>query len=49
MKIENFKVEDLYDPKTNIKMDAIFKQSMDEFMYENGVYKWRNQKEGRWF
>lgn len=39
MKIENFKVENLYDPETNIKMGCWYLNNlMQEFMYEDGVY-----------
>lgn len=39
MKIENFKVENLYDPETNIKMGCWYLNNlMKEFMYEDGVY-----------
>ena len=39
MKIENFKIENLYDPKTNIKMGCWYLNNlMEEFMYEDGVY-----------
>jgi soluble lytic murein transglycosylase len=48
MKIENFKVEDLYDPKTNIKMGCWYLNNlMDEFMYENGVYISEEESERR--
>ena len=39
MKIENFKIENLYDPETNIKMGCWYLNNlMEEFMYEEGVY-----------
>ncbi|MDQ2085272.1 lytic transglycosylase domain-containing protein [Herbivorax sp. ANBcel31] len=48
MKMDNFKIEHLYNPETNIKMGCWYLNNLiEEFMYEDGVYIYEEEPERR--